>query len=163
MCIRDSFYPPNRALICSISGTEVPVYKSLGGSYWRDHCLHGCGKNDIDRTLAAVGEIESHFVLAIAPTSDKDTHFAEDFASNATILRSDSKSQSIHSDILAFAAVLYRGGANLSLTNVFSNQRRQKVDLPGYPLSKKRYWITEIAQHTPPQPKSRKLKTTLPS
>jgi len=158
-----NFYPPNRALVCSVSGAEVPVYKSLAGSYWRDHCLHGCGKDDIARTLTAVGEIESNFVLTFAPASDKDTQFAGDFASGATILRSDSQSQSIHSDILTFAAVLYRGGASLNLTNVFSNQKLKKVDLPGYPLSKKRYWITEIPQQTPPQPKSRKRKTSLPS
>jgi len=158
-----NFYPPNRALVCSVSGAEVPVYKSLAGSYWRDHCLHGCGEDDIARTLTAVGEIESNFVLTFAPTSDKDTQFAGDFASGATILRSDSQSHSIHSDILSFAAVLYRGGATLNLTNLFSNQKLKKVDLPGYPLSKKRYWITEIPQQTPPQPKSRKRKTSLPS
>ena len=158
-----NFYPPNRTLICSVSGTPVPVYKSLGGSYWRDHCLHGCGKNDIDRTLAAVGKIESHFVLAIAPTSDKDTHFPGDLASGATILHGDSESQSIYSDILASAAVLYSGGFQLSLKNIFDDQQRTKVSLPAYPFDKKRYWITEIAQHTPPQPKGRKLKTTLSS
>ena len=158
-----NFYPPNRALVCSVSGTEVPVYKSLAGSYWRDHCMHGCGKDDIARTLTALGKIESNFVLTFVPTSDKDTQIAGDFASGATILRSDSKSQSIHSDILTFAAVLYRGGVTLNLTKLFSNQRRKKVDLPGYPLSKKRYWITEIPQHSPPQPKSRKRKTSLPS
>ena len=158
-----NFYPPNRTLICSVSGTEVPVYKSLGGSYWRDHCLHGCGKNDTERTLAAIGEIESHFVLAVSPTSVENNELSSELPSGATILRSDCESQSINSDILAFAAVLFSGGAQLSLNNIFDSQRRTKVTLPAYPFDKKRYWITEIPQHSPPPPKSRKPKTVLPS
>jgi acyl transferase domain-containing protein len=114
--------------------------------------LHRCGKTDIERTLAAVGEIESHFVLAVAPTSSDESPLAAKLASGATILRSDSHSQSAHNDILVVAANLYSGGVPLNLSNMFSDQRRKKIDLPGYPLNKKRYWITEIADHSQPTP-----------
>ena len=158
-----NFYPPNRKLICSVSGTEVPVYKSLGGSYWRDHCLHGCGKDNIDQTLAALSEIDSHFVLSVAPTSTDSGLNAGQLTSGATILRGDSNSQTAQDAILHCAAALYSSGVQVTLKNLFDGQKRTKVGLPVYPLEKKRYWITEISQHSPPKPKSRKLKTTQPS
>ena len=34
-----NYYPPNLPLICSTSASVVPVHRSLGGSYWRQHCL----------------------------------------------------------------------------------------------------------------------------
>ncbi len=155
-----NFYPPNRKLICSVDGAEVPVYKSLSGSYWRDHCLHRCGKDDIERTLAAVGEIENHFVLAIDPTSTQSNLWTDELTSGATVLRSQCESEPACNAILQYAAALYSGGVQLNLKNIFDGQTHSKVDLPVYPFEKKRYWITEISQHSPPQPKSQKLKAT---
>jgi len=150
-----NFYPPNRKLICSVSGNEVPVYKSLSGSYWRDHCLHQCGKGDLDKTLAAVGEVESHFVLAITPTSTDCDIPSGKLASGATVLRSACTSQCAHNGLLGDAAALYSGGVQVNLKNIFDSQKRSKVNLPVYPLKKERYWITEISQHSPAeQPKT---------
>ena len=32
-----NFYPPNLPLVCSFTGEMVPIHRSLGGSYWRQH------------------------------------------------------------------------------------------------------------------------------
>ncbi len=155
-----NFYPPNRKLICSVSGSEVPVYKSLSGSYWREHCLHGCGKNDIEKTLAAVDEIESHFVLAIHPTTAEEEQLSSKIKSRAIVPRCDHVSESASDAILRSAAALYSGGVQIALKNIFDGQKRRKVELPVYPLEKKRYWITEIGHHKPPQPKSQQFEAT---
>ncbi len=144
-----NYYPPNRALVCSTSGTEVPVYKSLGGSYWRDHCSHGDGKTDIKGTLAAIEELESHFVLVVSPTADKARGLEGNLASGATILHSAGDCGSVHNDILEIAMRLYCGGVSLEFNKLFAHQtdRVKKVPLPGYPFEKKRYWITEVSDH----------------
>jgi acyl transferase domain-containing protein len=145
-----NFYPPNRALICSVDGNEVPIYKSLGGSYWRDHCLDRGGKDDIDKALAALGETGNHVILCVSPTSPADGEPSELLASGATILRSDCDLENVHNGLLERAAALYSGGVKLTIGNMFEGQCHNKVGLPAYPFDKKRYWITEIAQHARP-------------
>ena len=48
-----NYYPPNMPLVCSISGTMVPVHKSLGGSYWREHIGAESKRAESMQTVAA--------------------------------------------------------------------------------------------------------------
>ncbi len=49
-----NYYPPNLPLICSLAGEEIPVHKSLGGSYWRRHCLE---QPMLDKSLETLSKI----------------------------------------------------------------------------------------------------------
>ena len=139
-----NFYPPNRTLACSISGAEVPMYKSLGGRYWRDHCLHDSTPEQIQCAQTIAGEVESGYVIELSAGSTTIGWNAD-----ATVIRGSAETHSAAARILETAGVLYSAGVQLNFQNMFDSRRYQKTVLPSYPMNKQRYWITEIADHQP--------------
>ena len=59
-----NYYPPNLSLICSIDGTEVPVHRSLGGSYWRRHCLAATARTECSQT-ESLDEMNCDHIVAL--------------------------------------------------------------------------------------------------
>ena len=45
---------PNRELICSVSGDVVPMHRSLGGRYWREHVFAEVAGTKSQESLAAL-------------------------------------------------------------------------------------------------------------
>ncbi len=140
-----NYYPPNLPLICSLKGNEVPVHRSLGGSYWREQVLAATSAEEATTTL---GEMNCDFILRIGPESaneDNDTTFSE--SDSATHLRSLNSDHSATRALLNALGRLYAGGANPDFAAYNQHRDRNRISLPPYPFQKKRYWITEIADY----------------
>ncbi len=139
-----NFYPPDLPLICSLTGTIVPVHRSLGGSYWREHASAAPRTDASIKALASIrcdaglvlGSEMIHGSLLAQLEKGKINVF------NAAVAFSKSKTPSL----IATLAELYQSGCNPDFHSVYGGRPRQKLSLPTYPFQKKRYWITEISQ-----------------
>ena len=137
-----NYYPPNLPLACSISGDIVPIHRSLGGSYWRRHCV----EDPLSREALLKIADEVDCCLTIGSGT---------FATNSSNSRLTTASTVANLDAVTSMANalarLYARGARVDFAGVHKYWDRRKVSLPTYPFQKKRYWITEIDQHTTEQ------------
>lgn len=143
-----NFYPPNLPLICSISGDIVPVHRSLGGSYWRDHCVAEANVASVMESLASMG---GNVILELDPPAASSSPIWQQEAA-ASLSRIASLRENQHASISLIEALgeLYVLGVNPLFSRFFEFCERQKVGAPLYPFQKQRYWITEIADHLEP-------------
>ena len=136
-----NYYPPNLPLICSLSGEVVPVHRSLGGSYWREHCV---AEPMATKSILALGEVDCDFVLNIGAASSAKPPSREISAKH---LQSLIPNQHASVSLLSTLGQLYAAGLNPSFANLGKHWKRNRISLPTYPFQKKRYWITEIDSH----------------
>ena len=136
-----NYYPPNMSLICSIGGNVVPVHKSLGGSYWREHCS---AKPMLPESVATLSGMDCDFVLELGVGDWGDIATLE---FGATRLKSLSSNQDASTSLLSALGKLYAGGVNPCFAALSQYWERNRLSLPTYPFQKKRYWITEIDDH----------------
>jgi len=123
-----NYYPPNRELICSVSGEVVPMHRSLGGQYWREHVFAEIAGTKSQESLA---ELSCDTVL----------QFTCDDASQGDLSWGDA--ESLYNAVGQF----YQRGASIDWAAFYSGREHKKASLPNYPFVKKRYWITELDQH----------------
>ena len=138
-----NFYPPNLPLICSQSGNLIPVHQSLGGSYWRQHATTAAGAEAIVESLTAsdVGCVLSLGNISV-PTGEHMTTWT------GRHLRSlDDNCHSV-STMQAILGEFYALGLLPDFRGLYSKREPSRIRLPLYPFQKRRYWITEIAEHT---------------
>ena len=134
-----NYYPPNLPLVCSLSGEVVPVHRSLGGSYWRRHCLELGTPAEALQTFI---NLDADFYLEIGPA---DT--VVDIEELVNLRRGIGVGETARRDMLEILADLYMSGANLKYAGLHQDRNGRRIRLPNYPFQKKRYWITEIADH----------------
>ena len=137
-----NFYPPNCSMICSLTGDVIPVHRSLGGRYWREHA-----ESNVDRSACVVSlaKLESEISLLFG-TAEDFAAWSEDFRTlNMQAVRCVD-SDDAGSDVFRSLGQLYVAGCNPDFAAVYPPGTSQRLSLPGYPFQKKRYWITEIAQ-----------------
>ena len=145
-----NFYPPNLPLVCSISGEVIPVHRSLGGSYWRQHCLAATLPED---AVAAFGELDFEYMLEIGPPATDDAMVATSLNKVSTQhLRSLTSNENVTTSMLSTLGRLFAAGAVPDFRSFDRHWKRNRVSLPTYPFQKKRYWITEIDQHVKQNP-----------
>ena len=136
-----NYYPPNLPLVCSLSGDVVPVHRSLGGSYWRDHCI---AEPAVSQSVSALSEINCGYVLEIGAASQSDVSINEIAAKP---LQSLMPTQHASTSLLNTLGRLYAAGVSPAFSNLNKHRKCNRISLPTYPFQKKRYWITEIDQH----------------
>ena len=140
-----NYYPPNLPLICSLSGEMVPVHRSLGGSYWRRHCLAPAMQS---KGLEALAEKQCDYVLEIGPSGTEIAIGTDD--TTTQWLASLSDGHDATSSLLGALGQLYVSGAAPDFPAFDRHWPRTRLSLPTYPFQKKRYWITEISDHVEP-------------
>ena len=140
-----NFYPPNIPLVCSVTGTIVPVHLSLGGSYWRQHCL---APTMLDESTAAMGELNCDYLLQMGSPVDSNDEATKLLPNSAgTLLPSLDANHDATNSMLNALGRVYVGGANPNFSTFNQHWHRNRISLPTYPFQKKRYWITEISKH----------------
>lgn len=125
-----NFYPPNIRLIDSLTGDIVPIHRSLGGSYWREHC-------EVEHEPVGLSEAlgNDHNILF----GQSDSWYTGEKLSPLLQDNCD-----VTSSILHTVGRLYEAGVLPEFQVMYQDQHVQRVRLPHYPFQKKRYWITEI-------------------
>lgn len=137
-----NYYPPNIELVCSQSGEVVPVHRSLGGSYWRQHLNDTISEKCLPTLLAA----GSNFFLEIGPEISSDVRDAVQTSGKTTFLSTAVQGEVLSNTLLSSLGRLYAGGVDPDFAVFGKHRGHQRVSLPHYPFRKKRYWITEVQQ-----------------
>lgn len=134
-----NFYPPNMPLVCSLSGEMMPVQKSPGGKYWRDHLTASPLDSQAIETLRLQ---ECDVCLEITPGPAGGTQIA---ARQPSVYGStDSSGSDADVRIAATIGALYTFGVEVDFAAAYKDRNVRKIRLPHYPFEPKRYWITEI-------------------
>ena len=138
-----NFYPPNIALIDSMSGEVVPIHRALGGSYWREHAV---ADESIDASMEALNQSEFDLVMEFATANeDSSSEDEQRYKSGKQVVPLlDRQSRVGVYDVLG---ELYCAGCRPNFGAVYQGQSGKRISLPNYPFQKKRYWITEISNH----------------
>ena len=140
-----NFYPPNLPLWCSLENEVIPTHRSPGGSYWRQHLEQQSDTDQTADTIIAINAAEFELGL-IAGKSNQKTRAQ---FSRLNIIRCIGAGDSVSVEMTALLAKLYLHGYNPDFDAVFQSGVRTPLSLPVYAFQKKRYWITEIAEHMP--------------
>lgn len=136
-----NYYPPNLPLICSLSGSAVAIHRSLGGSYWRRHCVEPAL---VSESLASLKETGCDLMQQIGPASASVSAWREsELPAPVPCLHSGEHAST---SLMAALAALYVSGAEPDFRSLSAPWPRKKLSLPNYPFQKKRYWITEVSQ-----------------
>jgi acyl transferase domain-containing protein len=138
---RFNYYPPHLPLVCSLSGELVPIHRSLGGSYWRQHCLAVSASDDVVRTMHRAG-CQRRLEIGTRPTGKGALE--PDDGSGFPVL---SETETVTTSLFKGLGRLYVWGVNPDFRPLSGYTTTQRIGLPGYPFQKKRYWITEIDDH----------------
>ena len=121
-----NYYPPNLPLLCSLSAETVPVHRSLGGSYWRQHIL---AEPKTSETFDLLAEKRCDFTLLLGPDSEElpVQHSLASLQAN----------QSTTTSMLEVLGKLYVGGATPDFKAFDAHWPRRKLSLPPYPFQRK--------------------------
>ncbi len=138
-----NYYPPNVSLVCSITGQIVPVHRSLGGRYWRDEITADAA----DGWRRQVVEASCTGVLRFSPSAAGDENRVEGLPTFHNMEGGESPLV----NMLKALGALYAAGCSPDFTVVGAAHSIRGIALPHYPFQRKRYWITEIADHMPAQ------------
>lgn len=126
-----NFYPPNRELICSVTGDRVAMHRSLGGRYWREHVF---ADDAIAAAEKSLGSLSCDIVMQFTP-ADCDQRAQDNLAWDSV--------ESLYNA----AGQFYTAGGTVDWRSFYAGRDCKKTTLPNYPFEKKRYWITELEEH----------------
>ncbi len=144
-----NFYPPNLQLVCSLSGKVIPVHRSLGGSYWRQHLTDGVSPV---KSLNALTELNSDWLMEMGPDRLEKRFQLSDWKRESTkVLSTLDTDQDASATLISALGQLYVSGVNPDFDSFDRYWSRQRISLPHYPFQKSRYWITEVAKYSQPQ------------
>ncbi len=135
------YFPPDRALVCSLSGDIVPVHRLLGGSYWRQHCVES---PLLAESIAAVKDECCDLVLTVGSQLPQK-EVSKDAAPYC--IHSIVPGKKVSVSMLEAVGKLYILGRTPDFSGVFANRPGRRITLPNYSFQKSRYWITDIAEH----------------
>lgn len=139
-----NFYPPNMPLICGLTGELVAVQKSLGGSYWRQHIVD---QPNVQKSLQVLADQECDVAIQIASASTDPLELPGGTLPLNSALGSERFADESLRSVLA---MLYTKGAAPAFDGLYVGRNVHRTQLPFYPFQKRRYWITEVGQHSGP-------------
>ncbi len=144
------YFPADRPLICSLSGEVVPEHRLLAGRYWRRHATE---PHRITAGLGTLAELACDFVMEMGPPSaDGELAGPQADVSLPPRLPSLGTAVSETAGFLTSLGQLYVSGLNPNFAGLDKPWPRKKAGLPTYPFDRRRYWITDVAQHASPRP-----------
>jgi polyene macrolide polyketide synthase len=126
-----NYYPPNRQFICSVTGQAVPMHRSLGGGYWREHVFADHAIAEAEKSLASL----SFDVLVQFKPLDGDEPTQGNLSWDSA------------ADLYNAAGEFYALGGTIDWRSFYNHRDCKKTTLPNYPFEKKRFWITELEDH----------------
>ncbi|MAT14452.1 MAG: hypothetical protein CMJ46_04195 [Planctomyces sp.] len=131
-----NYFPPNRPLICSLSGEAVPVHRQLSGSYWRRHCVEPIKTEESWQTMLATDdELVINFSGSLrAPL-------------NANVFEGLTTERTTSAQQLNLLAELYVRGARIRFQSLYPDNDFRKLSLPTYPFQRQNYWITDVRRY----------------
>ena len=139
-----NFYPPKMPLVSGHIGGEVPVYRSLGGGFWREMILSDAGSTD--EAISAFIQLGCDSVLQFTSCQEASALSFEQYGINDWRSLPPSIDASVGMHLMKMLGELYKRGWNPEFQGLYPATGRRRVKLPSYPFQKQRYWITEISK-----------------
>ena len=144
---------PDVTVISNLTGRALEPGQLLDGAYWRQHARNAVAFASGVRTLADLGV---DLVLEIGPrpvlTNMVALAWPESSQTPAMIssLRVPSdEGQENGADFMQAVAQAYSAGLFLHFEGLFAGETRQRIELPGYPFQRERYWIDAAKRRRP--------------
>jgi len=135
------YFPADRPLICNLSGRVVPEFQLLAGSYWR---RHACEPLQQEKAAESLRDLQCDILVEIGPAATAaslGSKISAPLVSSLVAGRGETES------LLQALGQLYVAGVTPDFAAFDRPWPRRKVGLPTYPFQRRRYWITEVAQH----------------
>ena len=145
-----AFSPPAVDLISNVTGTEVGPGETLDAAYWRRHARQPVQFRRGVGTMATLGvdlvvEVGPHAVLGplVSLVWSDVAGNAREPAVVESLLRPPADPALPHRDeaFLEAVAGAYEAGLPISFPGLFAGEERCRIELPGYPFQRQRYWV----------------------
>ena len=146
---------PYVALVSNVTGTALEEGETLDSGYWRRHARQTVQFRKGIGALAELGvdaaiEMGPHSVLGPlvslvwpGPANLPEPPEAPVVLQSMIRPRNDDSSPASESAFLNAVAGAYEAGLDISFADLFANEARRKIELPGYPFQRERYWLDE--------------------
>ena len=144
---------PSVALVSDVTGRVVEADEVLDGKYWRRHARQPVQFRKGIGALAELGvdlviEVGPHVVLGplistVWPGSADMEQAGPAPATFGTVIRPQRNAPMPEYETAFMDAVAgaYQAGLPVAFAGLFANQERRKIELPGYPFQRQRYWV----------------------
>ena len=144
---------PSVALVSDVTGRVVESGEVLDGKYWRRHARQPVQFRKGIGALAELGvdvviEVGPHVVLGplistVWPGSADPERAGPAPATFGTVIRPQRNAPMPEYEPAFMDAVAgaYQAGLPVAFAGLFANEERRKIELPGYPFQRQRYWV----------------------
>ena len=142
---------PAVPLVSNVTGKSVAPEQSMNGSYWRQHARSPVQFRACVETLAAdlavdaVIELGPHAILG--PLVSLNWPQGAGVADSPLVLQSllrpsfDGSEPERAEAFVSAVAGAYRAGLALDFRGLFAGEERRKINIPGYPFQRRRFWV----------------------
>ena len=135
------YFPADRPLICSLSGTVVPMHQLLAGNYWRRHLVEA---TQLKASSQALSELACDVVLELGQPGSVPVTLQDAVASPSDWISCLPAETDELATLRPALANLYCRGCKIDFAAVDAPWTRSKVHLPTYPFQHQRFWLTEV-------------------
>ena len=146
-----SFAPPSLPFISNLSGQAVGSSDALDAAYWRWQMRAPVAYRACVETLAGLGvdaivEVGPHAVLGPMTTlAWPDAGGVAEPAVVSSLRRpvtgEDPPAPGSGGGFVEAVAGVYEAGLPLRFDGLFAGEERRRIELPGYPFQRERYWV----------------------
>ena len=146
-----AFSPPSVTLVSNLTGQAVGAGESLDGAYWRRQAREPVAFRACIETLAELGvdaviEIGPHAVLGPMTTLAWPEGTRAPAPAVLTSLRRPGRDEEAPGPgsgggFVEAVVDAYEAGLPLRFDGLFAGEARRRIELPGYPFQRERYWI----------------------
>ena len=145
--------PPSVALVSNVTGRTLEEGQTLDGAYWRRHARQPVQFRRSIGSLAELGvdvaiEVGPNAVLGpLVPLIWPGTADVSEAGEEPVVLQSmirpwdDIPTPESEAAFVSAVAGAYEAGLPISFAGLFANEDRSRIELPGYPFQRERYWV----------------------
>ena len=142
---------PSVALVSNVTGQPVEAERQMDGAYWRQHARTPVKFRQCVETLAAdlgvdaVIELGPHAILG--PLVSLNWPRGAEIVDAPLVLQSllrpsfDGSEPERADAFVGAVATAYKAGLPVDLTGLFAGEARRKINIPGYPFQRRRFWV----------------------
>ncbi|MDE3268058.1 MAG: beta-ketoacyl synthase N-terminal-like domain-containing protein [Chloroflexota bacterium] len=146
---------PEVALVSNVTGTVLEQGETLDAEYWRNHA-----RNTVQfrRGIGALAELGVDLAIEVGPGAIlgplvslvwpgpvdlPEPPKTPDVLQSMTRPRSGENPAVSEDAFLRSVAGAYEAGLTICFDGLFATEERRKIELPGYPFQRERYWVEE--------------------
>ncbi len=142
---------PSVPIVSNVTGEPVGPDAIMDGAYWRQHARQTVQFRGCVETLAtelqvdAVIELGPHAILG--PLVSLNWPQSPGVAATPLILQSlmrpsfDGSEPERADAFISAVAGAYKAGLPVALRGLFAGEKRRKINIPGYPFQRRRFWV----------------------